>query len=97
MELPEQTTIYCSHEYTLANAHFSLSIDPSNSLLKDRVKSIESLRKANIPTIPTKLKVELDTNPFLRASDRIIRENLNMKNSSDAEVFEKIRTLKDTF
>ena len=74
-----------------------MSIDPSNELLKDRVKSIESLRKANIPTIPTELKVELDTNPFLRAANAQIRENLNMRNNSDAEVFEKIRTLKDNF
>ena len=97
MKLPEQTTIYCSHEYTLANARFSLSIDPSNELLKDRVKAIEALRKANISTIPTNLKIELDTNPFLRVSDTIIRENLNMKNKSNAEVFEEIRKLKDNF
>ena len=97
MRLPEKTIVYCSHEYTLANAYFSLSIDPSNELLKDRVKSIESLRKANIPTIPTELKVELDTNPFLRAANAQIRKNLNMQNNSDAEVFEKIRTLKDNF
>jgi hydroxyacylglutathione hydrolase len=97
MKLPEQTTIYCSHEYTLANARFSLSIDPSNELLKDRVKAIEALRKANISTIPTNLKIELDTNPFLRVSDTIIRENLNMKNKSNAEVFEEIRRLKDNF
>ena len=97
MKLPEKTTIYCSHEYTLGNAHFSLSIDPSNILLQNRVKTIEALRKANIPTIPTNLKVELDTNPFLRASDPIIKKNLNMKDKSNAEVFEKIRKLKDNF
>ena len=97
MKLPKPTIIYCSTELSFSNSPFSLSIDPSNELLKERVKTIEVLRKANISTIPTNLKIELDTNPFLRVSDTIIRENLNMKDKSNAEVFEEIRKLKDNF
>ena len=97
MALPEETTIYCSHEYTLANAYFSISVDPTNQALKDRVKIIEDLRNKGLPTIPTKLGLELKTNPFLRASNLEIRKNLNMIKETDSEVFEKIRLMKDNF
>ena len=97
MALPEETIIYCSHEYTLANAYFSISVDPTNQALKDRVKIIEALRNKGLPTIPTKLGLELKTNPFLRASNLEIRKNLNMIKETDSEVFEKIRLLKDNF
>ena len=97
MALPEETIIYCSHEYTLANAYFSISVDPTNQELKDRVKIIEGLRNKGLPTIPTKLGLELKTNPFLRVSNLEIRKNLNMIKETDSEVFEKIRLLKDNF
>ena len=97
MALPEETIIYCAHEYTLANAYFSISVDPTNQALKDRVKIIKSLRNNGLPTITTKLELELKTNPFLRASNLEIRKNLNMLKETDAEVFEKIRILKDNF
>ena len=97
MALPEETIIYCSHEYTLANAYFSISVDPTNQELKDRIKIIEGLRNKGLPTIPTKLGLELKTNPFLRVSNLEIRKNLNMIKETDSEVFEKIRLLKDNF
>ena len=97
MALPEETIIYCSHEYTLANAYFSISVDPTNQELKDRVKIIEGLRNKGLPTIPTKLGLELKTIPFLRVSNLEIRKNLNMIKERDSEVFEKFRLLKDNF
>ena len=97
MALPEETIIYCSHEYTLSNAYFSISVDPTNQELKDRIKIIEGLRNKGLPTIPTKLGLELKTNPFLRVSNLEIRKNLNMIKETDSEVFEKIRLLKDNF
>ncbi len=93
--LPENTIVYCGHEYTLSNARFSLTIDPDNHELKSRVKEVQSLRDAGKPTLPTTIKRELQTNPFLRAGDPAIRAQLGLQSSSNAEVFAEIRSRKD--
>jgi len=95
MTLPPETIIYCGHEYTQANAAFSLTIDPENDTLRARAAEISALRAAGEPTLPTTMAVELQTNPFLRAADPSIRKNLGLENASDAEVFSEIRTRKD--
>lgn len=95
--LPPETTIYCGHEYTEANARFALTVDPTNSALRERAKKVEALRKEGKPTLPTTLAEELATNPFLRWHDPVIRRNLGMKDASDAEVFAEIRRRKDVF
>ncbi|NVK31377.1 MAG: hydroxyacylglutathione hydrolase [Gammaproteobacteria bacterium] len=97
MVLPPNTTVYCSHEYTLANAKFALSVEPANTMLQSRVIDIEALRAEGQPTVPTNLQIELDTNPFLRPHSPEIRERLEMTDATDAEVFAKIRALKDSF
>jgi hydroxyacylglutathione hydrolase len=97
MALPDDTVIYCGHEYTLANAKFALTIDPTNSALRDRAKEIDVLRAAGKPTLPTNMGLEKLTNPFLRASDKTIRQNLNLETASDAEVFAEVRRRKDVF
>ena len=93
--LPADTSIYCGHEYTAANAAFSLTIDPDNDALKQRAAEVDALRAAGIPTLPTTMEQELATNPFLRASDPGIRKNLGLESATDAEVFAEIRTRKD--
>ena len=95
--LPEQTVVYCSHEYTEANVAFALSVDPENSALIARAKTVAELRSRNEPTIPTTMAEELATNPFLRASDKDIRAFLSLQTASDAEVFSEIRSRKDNF
>ncbi|MFY0691487.1 MAG: hydroxyacylglutathione hydrolase [Paracoccaceae bacterium] len=97
MALPPETTIYCSHEYTAANAKFALSIDGSNAALQARAAEITALRAKGEPTVPTRLSTELETNPFLRPMDPTIRQTLNMTAASDAEVFAEIRHRKDVF
>jgi hydroxyacylglutathione hydrolase len=97
MRLPDDTNVYCGHEYTLSNAKFALTIDPNNEALVLRAMEIERLRADNKPTLPTTIGVEKATNPFLRASDGNIRENLNMANATDGEVFAEIRHRKDVF
>ncbi len=97
MKLPPETTIYCGHEYTEANAAFALSVDPDNAALKNRCEGITSLRQAGKPTLPTTLDVELATNPFLRPADPAIRAHLGMQNATDSEVFTEIRARKDRF
>ncbi len=97
VKLPGATALYCGHEYTLANARFALTIDPTNSALKERATKIEKLREAGKPTLPTTMAEELATNPFLRWHDPAIRRNLGMEKASDAEVFAEIRKRKDNF
>ena len=65
--LPDDTTFYCAHEYTQANAKFALHVDRDNPALKQRSAEIDALRKAGKPTVPTTLAREKETNPFLRA------------------------------
>lgn len=95
--LPVETQIYSSHEYTLANAKFALTVDPNNSALQARCKVIEALRADGKATVPSSLKEELATNPFLRAADSEIRINLAMPDATDEAVFAEIRRRKDNF
>lgn len=95
--LPADTVVYCGHEYTLANARFALTVDPTNSALKERAARIEALRAADKPTLPTTIGEELSTNPFLRWHDPAIRKHLGMEKASDVEVFAEIRKRKDNF
>ena len=95
--LPRETTIYCGHEYTEANARFALTVDPGNSALKRRADEVVSLRKAGRPTLPTTLAAELATNPFLRAEAPEIQANLGMSGADPAAVFAELRTRKDKF
>lgn len=95
--LPGETQIYCGHEYTQANAKFALTVDPTNSALKERAKKIDALRAEGEATLPTTIAEELATNPFLRWHDPAIRKNLGMEKASDAEVFAEVRKRKDVF
>lgn len=93
--LPADTIIYCGHEYTQANAKFSLTIEPDNEDLQARARDVASLRADGKPTLPTTMAQELATNPFLRADQQSVKDALGMSNSSDADVFAEIRTRKD--
>ena len=95
--LPDDTTIYCGHEYTLANARFAVTVDPDNEALLRRAREIEALRAEGKPTLPTTIGLEKRTNPFLRAADPRIRKVLGMQNADDVAVFAEIRRRKDTF
>ncbi|WP_106640493.1 hydroxyacylglutathione hydrolase [Allosphingosinicella vermicomposti] len=66
--LPEDTSIYCAHEYTLSNGRFALSVDPGNTALVERMKAVENARARGEATVPTTIALERATNPFMRAS-----------------------------
>ena len=95
--LPQSTKVYCGHEYTKSNLNFCLKYDFNNSVLKEKSNEINSKLKNNLPTIPTTIGEELKTNIFLRYNNNDIKQALNLKDSSDQEVFSKLRDLKDTF
>jgi len=95
--LPDETTVYFGHEYTLSNARFAITVDPENAALASRVAEIEALRAKGAFTAPTTIGPEKATNPFLRAADPAIRRHLGMEDASDAAVFAEIRARKDRF
>ena len=66
--LDDATTIYCAHEYSLANARFAVSVEPGNAAVVARLAEIEGIRARGEPTVPTTLAQERATNPFLRAA-----------------------------
>jgi len=96
-KLPKNTKIYCGHEYTYKNAEFCTKYDGDNIDLKKKFEKIKKLRSNNLPTIPTELEDELNSNIFLRCDQNDLKIKLNMKNQEDFKVFKKVRDLKDTF
>lgn len=96
-KLPLDTLIYCGHEYTLANAQFALSVDPGNEALRARAAEVELLRNAGRATLPTRLDIELATNPFLRADAPGVQQAVNLPGGDPAAVFAEVRRRKDRF
>lgn len=96
-EWPDDTRLYCAHEYTQANARFALSVEPGNEALAERTREVERLRSRNAPTVPTTLAAEKATNPFLRPGSRALRQTVGLPDASDVEVFARTRELKDSF
>ena len=93
--LPPQTTLYCAHEYTAANAKFALHADPENTALIDYAREIDVKRAKGEPTVPTQLDRELATNPFLRADAPEMRERWG--GTAPHETFAALRAAKDDF
>jgi hydroxyacylglutathione hydrolase len=86
--LPEHTEIFCAHEYTLQNLQFALHLEPNNQILLQRAEQAKKTRAAGLPTIPTNIKIELQTNPFLRSHLSSIRKKLNsIKEHPDIQLF----------
>ncbi|EJF89575.1 hydroxyacylglutathione hydrolase [Bartonella vinsonii subsp. arupensis OK-94-513] len=96
-QLPDETLLYCGHEYTKINALFALTIDPHNQKLHQRVEEVFLLRAKNAMTLPVTLEQEKATNPFLRWDDCALRKNLAMEKETDEEIFAEIRRRKDYF
>jgi hydroxyacylglutathione hydrolase len=96
-DLPDDTSLYCGHEYTLANAKFAITVDPENAALRTRMAEVERLRKRGEPTLPTTIGAEKAANPFLRADDPNLVRQLRMAGADPAAVFAEIRTRKDRF
>ena len=96
-KLPKNTQIYCGHEYTYKNAEFCIKYDQKNINLKKRFEIIKKLRSKNLPTVPSTLNDEINSNIFLRCDQNDIKIKLNMENNEDFKVFKKVRDLKDGF
>jgi len=96
--LPDDTLLYCAHEYTQSNGRFALSLEPGNEALRARCAEVAALRAAGQPTVPTRLALEKATNPFLRPHSAEIRAALGLSaHARDVEVFAATRAAKDKF
>ena len=95
--LPKETKVYCGHEYTKKNLEFCIKYDLDNKSLKEKKNLIDLKLKSNLPTIPTSIKEELNTNIFLRCDNDSLKKALKLSGSSDQEIFTKLRDLKDSF
>ncbi|ARN82574.1 hydroxyacylglutathione hydrolase [Methylocystis bryophila] len=96
-DLPDETRVYCGHEYTQTNARFALTVDPENPLLAQRAKEVDRLRTQGCATLPTTIGLERATNPFLRADDPLVRRAIGMSEGEPVQVFTKIREMKSAF
>jgi hydroxyacylglutathione hydrolase len=95
-ELPDDTKIYCGHEYTLSNAKFIESLF-SNDLIDEKIKKLKQLELNQIPSIPTTVKEEKKLNLFLQSDSTELKQKLNIESKNDIETFAYLRNLKDSF
>jgi len=99
--LPASTSVFCAHEYTLANLRFARAADPDNPDLNERMKECEALRAQGQPTVPSTLETECHSNPFLRWDTPQLVSQLategRLNTDSDDGVFEALRLWKDSF
>jgi hydroxyacylglutathione hydrolase len=100
-ELPFNTEVYCTHEYSLSNLTFASAVEPANDDIQRQIKNCNALRNDNQITLPTTIGAELLINPFLRCDQQSVRDSaakFSQKTlSSELEVFSCIRQWKNIF
>jgi hydroxyacylglutathione hydrolase len=96
-KLPPETKLYCGHEYTNNNCRFALTVEPENAALQLRAGEVATLAKESKPALPTTIKQELATNPFLRPWSPAIQKRLGMEGRPLDEILGEIRRRKDRF
>ncbi|XP_008782702.2 hydroxyacylglutathione hydrolase cytoplasmic [Phoenix dactylifera] len=93
--LPKPTRVYCGHEYTVNNLRFALTVEPENEKIKQKLSWAQHQRQANLPTIPSTIGEELETNPFMRVDVAEIQAKVGCH--SPVEAIKEIRRLKDNW
>ncbi len=93
--LPDDTLLYCGHEYTLSNARFAVRYDAGNEALHRRITEVEALRAKGEFTIPSRIGVEKATNPFLRADEPALAQAIGLAGRPAIEVFAALREAKN--
>jgi len=96
-QLPSETAVYCTHEYTERNLQFAMKLDAENHELVQRVEQAAFTRNLGKPTLPSDIALELATNPFLRCQMRAIQIASGAANNDPIEVFTAIRKMRNHF
>lgn len=99
--LPDNTRVYCTHEYTQANLRFAQHLEPENSAIAARIDAVNLLRAQQQPSLPSSMGLEKQVNPFLRLHSQALQQNLEsyaeQKLTNDVERFAALRRWKDKF
>jgi hydroxyacylglutathione hydrolase len=95
--LPDDTMLFCGHEYTEANIRFALTIEPNNPALATRAAEVKRQIAAGMPTIPTLMGEEKRANVFLRADDPDVAAAVGLAGKPAAQVFAEVRARKNKF
>ncbi len=99
--LPDDTLVYCGHEYTQGNLRFAATLEPNNAELGRRREEVDALIASGKPSVPTTIAIEKQTNPFLRSASPELVASVQAQvaglGADPVEVFAATRTLKDSF
>ena len=99
--LPENTKVYCGHEYTQSNLAFAITVEPSNQFIKDKIEEVDKLRELDKETLPSNIGLELKINPFMRCEEKTVIDAANNYSGNELkethEVLGAIRDWKDNF
>ncbi|KAK1322108.1 Hydroxyacylglutathione hydrolase cytoplasmic [Acorus calamus] len=93
--LPKPTQVYCGHEYTEKNLRFALTVEPENEKIAQKLAWAQHQRQTNLPTIPSTIESELETNPFMRVDLKELQAKFGY--NSPVETIAEIRKLKDNW
>lgn len=99
--LPDDTLVYCGHEYTQSNLAFAATLEPGNQKLTQRRAAVDRLRESGQPSVPTTISIEKATNPFLRSTSAELIASVQAQvrglNNDPVSIFAATRKLKDSF
>lgn len=99
--LPDDTLVYCTHEYTLGNLRFAQAVEPTNPEIAQRLEKVARQREQGLMTLPSTLALEKSTNPFLRTGETSVKQKADERNGRDtpsqSAVFAALRAWKDKF
>ncbi len=96
-QLNPATQVYCTHEYTAKNIAFALTLEPDNEALVARQAVVNQLRQQKLPSLPSSIALELQTNPFLRCDETTIWQNSHAESKDELAVFTAIRALRNHY
>lgn len=93
--LPDNTRVFCGHEYTLQNLKFAQHVEPNNEAIQKKIQWASAKRQNNEPTVPSLLSEEKSYNPFMRVNEPSVQHHAS--SSEGVETMMKIRKEKDNF
>jgi hydroxyacylglutathione hydrolase len=99
--LPDETEVYCAHEYTASNLRFAITVEPDNKKLRHHIEHVNKLRQQGKPSLPSTLELEKEINPFLRtqtaAIQHAVETHIGSRLEDEVAVFTELRRWKDHF
>jgi hydroxyacylglutathione hydrolase len=95
--LPDQTLVFCGHEYTQSNLEFAVAIEPKAKHVEQRYREVKMIRSEGKPTLPSTMLLERKLNPFIRCADPEFRKSLGIEKASPLEAFEYVIHLRCEF